>query len=213
MEIRRFVVSPFQANCYVYFNPLQEHRPAVLIDPGDLDLQPVFDFLDEQKLTLQAVYCTHGHIDHVSGVDVVRSRYSVPVYIHRADADTVWKALPQTAKRVYGHEIPSLAAPDGYFKEGDQLDFAGETFTVMETPGHSPGSVLFIGKELVFTGDTLFAGSIGRTDLDFANPLDMQTTLRKLLVLRDEFKLYPGHMGATTMEMERESNPFLLRLQ
>lgn len=211
MHVKSFVVSPVASNCYVVAESDGPGSSAILIDPGDLQLNHVFTYIDEMQFDIRAVWLTHAHFDHVLGVDLVRSKYGVPAFVHARDLP-LWDMLAETVRKWIGQEVPSLKAPDGYFAEGDILSVGDTSFRVWETPGHSPGSVCFVADDVAFTGDTLFAGSIGRTDLPLSDSEEMQRSLKKLLDWPNRLSLYPGHMHATTMELERKTNPFLQNL-
>ena len=208
MKIKSFVVSPVQSNCYVLSESDEAGSKAVIIDPGDINLQQVFDYIDEQGFQIIANWNTHAHFDHIMGVDIVRNRYNVPSYVHKADLP-IWTELAQTVQAWIGQNVEPLNPPDGFFEDGDILCLGNDKFTVFHSPGHSPGSVCFVGTDIVFTGDTLFAGSIGRTDLPLSSGKAMFNSLKRLLEWQDHLVLYPGHMQSTTMERERRTNPFL----
>jgi hydroxyacylglutathione hydrolase len=212
MRIDTFVVSPFGSNCYVLAAGDEPGAEAVIVDPGDLALDPVFAHIERHGLRVTAVWNTHAHIDHILGVDVVRRRYQVPAYMH-ADDLPLWNDLPRYAEMWLGQTVQALDAPEYLWKDGDEVAVGDVRFQIWHTPGHSPGSVCLIGREVALTGDTLFAGSIGRTDLPLSDPSAMEASLFRLLTLPDELRLLPGHMQATTMHVERRSNPFLQPLQ
>ncbi len=208
MKIQSFVVSPVQSNCYVVSESDESGSKAVIIDPGDLNLQQVFDYIDSKGFQVIANWNTHAHFDHVMGVDIVRNRYHIASYVHEADLP-IWNQLTQSVQAWMGKVVEPLNPPDGFFEDGDTISLGNEKFTVFHTPGHSPGCVCFVGTDVVFTGDTLFAGSIGRTDLPLSNGKAMLDSLKRLLDWPDHLVLYPGHMQSTTMERERRMNPFL----
>lgn len=208
MKIQSFVVSPLASNCYVLSLAPEEGHLAVIIDPGYVELGDVFRYIDENQLEVVAVWNTHAHLDHVMGVDLVRSRYKVPAYVHKADVP-LWNNVADMAKSWLGQEVSSLRDPDGYWQEGDEVALGNHHFRIWHTPGHSPGSVVLVGDKVAFTGDTLFAGSIGRTDLPLSDPQAMQDSLVKLLALPDDLELYPGHMNPTSLGRERQTNFFL----
>lgn len=211
MRIQSFVVSSFASNCYVLALDKEEGQQAVIIDPGDMELEPVFHYIDENQLEVIAVWNTHAHLDHVTGVDLVRNRFKVPAYIHEDDR-ILWENISEMTQSWIGKTVAPLRDPDGLWKDGDEVSLGKHRFRIWHTPGHSPGSVCLVGEELAFTGDTLFAGTIGRTDLPMSNPSHMRDSLKKLSALSDSLTLYPGHMQASTMERERRTNPFLQNL-
>jgi hydroxyacylglutathione hydrolase len=209
MEVQSFLVSPVQSNCYVISESSAFGSNAVIIDPGDTNLDKVFEYIDSRGLHMIANWNTHAHFDHVMGVDIVRKRYRIPSYVHQDDL-WHWQHMHESVRMWTGQrDFEPLTAPDGYFQDGDTLYLGNESFTVIHTPGHSPGSICLVGREIALTGDTLFAGTIGRTDLPLSSPTAMKESLKKLLPLSDNLILYPGHMSSTTMKRERQTNPFL----
>ncbi|WAH38440.1 MBL fold metallo-hydrolase [Alicyclobacillus dauci] len=208
MEIRRFVVSPIQANCYVLSESLDKGARAVIVDPGDTDLTQVFTYIDDHEFKVEANWNTHAHFDHVLGVDIVRDKYHCPSYLH-PDDQGVWDATPASTQQWIQRNVEPLNAPDEYYRDGDTVNLAGEVFTIWHTPGHSPGGVCLVGREFALTGDTLFRGTVGRTDLPKASPGAMDASLKRILEWDDNLVIYPGHGESTTFGVEREHNRFL----
>lgn len=211
MKIERFVISPLQSNCYVVSEDTGPGADTVIIDPGDTALEPVFSYIDEHQLNVKEIWCTHGHFDHVLGTNETRRRYLAPVILHRSDL-ALWQEAHEHAKMWLGQEKEPLSLPDRYWADGDTVHLGGDSFSVWHTPGHSPGGVCLVGESVVFTGDTLFAGTIGRTDFPESSAGEMKTSLLRLLELSDTAELYPGHMQITSMGEQRKTNPFLLEL-
>ncbi|QQE77447.1 MBL fold metallo-hydrolase [Alicyclobacillus sp. SO9] len=211
MKIERFVISPLQSNCYVVSESEDPDAKAVVIDPGDTALSPVLTYIEEHRLKLTAVWCTHGHFDHVLGTDELRRRYGVPIFLHRSDF-ALWQQAHEHAKMWLNQDTAPLSVPDRFWTDGDVVSLGETSFSVWHTPGHSPGGVCLVGESIVFTGDTLFAGTIGRTDFPESDAEAMKSSLHRLLNLADTTQLYPGHMQATAMGHERKTNPFLLEL-
>lgn len=208
MDIRRFVVSQIQANCYVVSESLDKGAHAVIIDPGDTRLDEVFAYIDEHQFHIVANWNTHAHFDHVLGVDHVRNTYHCPSYLH-PDDEVVWDEVPARAQEWTGEQAAPLRKPDEYYSDGDEVRLGDEVFTVWHTPGHSPGGVCLVGREWVFTGDTLFRSTIGRTDLPHADKAAMDNSLTRLLTLPQHLVVYPGHGDFTTMEQEQAHNRYL----
>lgn len=211
MKLSAFVISPIGSNCYVLAESEQPGAKAVVIDPGDTALQPVFNYINEHQFQVEAVWNTHGHFDHVMGVDLVRRKYNVPAYLHGLDV-VVWDTMPEVTKQWLHRDVEPLSPPDQLWSGGDVATLGSLAFEIWHTPGHSPGSICLVGDEIAFTGDTLFAGSIGRTDFPLSSPEDMQSSLKRLLTLSDGLVVYPGHMRSSTIETERRTNPFLANL-
>lgn len=205
LEIVTLPNGQFAENCYLLADT--RTREAVIVDPGE---EPAM-FLAElgtRAWTLKAIWLTHAHIDHVLGIPAVRERHDVPVVLHPED-----RSLYENAERQaewFGIRLDRLPEPDRWISHGESVTVGGFEFEVRHTPGHSPGSVSFVGQGIALTGDALFAGSIGRTDLPGG---DMQTLLqsiqRQLLTLPDSTEILSGHGPRTTVGVERLTNPFL----
>ena len=216
MQITGLSAGPFQTNTYVVIGDnassadTDQARPqAFVIDPGMGTAEPVRELVDKAGAELVAVVLTHGHIDHTRDC----AEFGVPVYIHPDDEvmlDPQWGA-PGNFGQIF--EVESMKQPEDLRHiEIGQMEFAGMTFRTVHAPGHSPGCVLFIAEDedVVFAGDVLFAGSIGRTDLPLSDPEAMNRSLAgPVWDLDDKLTVLPGHGPATTVERERASNPYL----
>jgi len=205
MYLEVFSDNPFDTNCWLL--AAEGQQEAVVIDPGFFP-DRVRAMLDAAGKRPVAVLATHGHYDHVgAGGDLCGSE--IPLYIHKADE------LALTDPQSWGAGFPVPAArPDDVrtFSDGEILELAGVSFEVIHTPGHTPGSCCFRLPELVFTGDLVFRGSIGRFDFPNSSEAEMMASLRRFLLLPDELDVYPGHGETTTVANERATNPFLQRL-
>lgn len=197
-----FVIGALQNNCYLVADEVSGR--AAVIDPG-LECEPVLEAIRAARLTLECVVLTHAHFDHVSGSDLFPG---IPIVMHPDDVPLLQK-VPETA-RFFGYTVAAPPAPSRLVREGDRIRVGGVSLEVLETPGHTPGGISLLADEVVFVGDTLFAGSIGRTDLSGGS---YETLLRsistKLLELPDTTVVYPGHGPSTTIGEERRDNPFL----
>jgi hydroxyacylglutathione hydrolase len=205
MRIETLTVGALEENCYLVIDESTNH--AVLIDPGD-EPDRILDALRDSGATLDAVWLTHAHFDHLGGLAGVLREYPVPVYMHPLDAPLHEIAVDSALR--YGIRIEKPPAPDRELSEGDRVAVGSETLGVMHVPGHAPGHVAFYNDDVVFGGDCLFAGSIGTTDVDFGDRKTLDASLLRIVGLGDNLKLYPGHGPATTIRVERETNPFLL---
>ena len=206
MKVERFLTGILSTNCYVAWN--EQTKEAVIVDPAAYS-KKLAEFLREEGLKPQAVLLTHGHFDHIMGLDAFLEEYPVPVYVHEAEKGLI--ADPKTNL--------SLTYTNGYVFEdatyvtdGQKITAAGVTFEVLFTPGHTSGGCCYYAEteNMLFSGDTLFRCSVGRSDL----PTGDETTLirsikEKLLVLPENTVVYPGHMAATTIQTEKTANPFL----
>jgi glyoxylase-like metal-dependent hydrolase (beta-lactamase superfamily II) len=215
--IAGFPAGAFQTNCFVVAAAAGE--PCVVVDPGQDAVEPLTELLAEHRLNPVAVLLTHGHFDHTFSVAPVCDGHDIPAWIHPDDRDLLadpLKGLSADAAAFFGGRLemrePREVRP---LDDGAVLDLAGLRLTVDHTPGHTPGSVIFSGTtgegaELILAGDTLFAGSIGRTDLPGGDHRLMLASLRDKLLTRDDATLVlPGHGPTTTIGRERDSNPFL----
>ena len=198
-------VGPFEENCYLIVDASSSR--AVLVDPGDEGSRLV-EMVQASGATLDAIWLTHAHLDHIGGINVVRKHFPVPVHLHPLDLP-FYERLSAHAARMYGLSWDQPDAVPVPFAGGDVLCCGGLSFTVMHVPGHAPGQVSFNGPDVAFSGDLLFAGSIGRTDLPLSDPQAMDASLERFATLPAATHVYPGHGPATTIGKELETNPFL----
>lgn len=198
MNVQTFVVGELATNCYVVNS--RETKDAVIIDPGfesPTEAGQIFRYVDTMMLKIAFIINTHGHADHVGGNVILKRKYSVPICIHEYDA------------RVIGGLNEKTMPANVLLRDQDKIRFGDETLKIMHTPGHTPGSICLLTEKLAFTGDTLFASGIGRTDFPGGSIRDMNLSLNKLLLLSDSLVVYPGHGFVTTIGEERRVNPFL----
>jgi glyoxylase-like metal-dependent hydrolase (beta-lactamase superfamily II) len=202
--------APFAENSYVLW--VDGSRTAVVIDPG-FEPEVILDVLTERELTLAAILCTHGHVDHIAGNATLKQHYpSAPLIIGHGDAPMLTDPMLNLSG-VFGFDIVSPPA-DQTVRDGEQLTLAGLTWLVREIPGHSPGHVVYILQEVtppwVLGGDVLFRGSIGRTDFPGGDYHALVTGIRRVLwPLPPDTVVYPGHGPTTTTGHEQRTNPFL----
>jgi glyoxylase-like metal-dependent hydrolase (beta-lactamase superfamily II) len=215
-----FPTGALQANCYLL--AAEKGGPCVVVDPGQDAVEPIAEALREHRLSPVAALLTHGHFDHSFSVAPICDGNDVPAWIHPDDEAMLsdpMLGLSAESRAFFGGRLEMRAPREvRSLTDGAELDLAGLTMTVDHTPGHTGGSVMFRagteeGGRLVLSGDTLFAGSIGRTDLPGGDHRDMLASLRdKVLTLHDDTVVLPGHGPTTTIGRERASNPFLLEL-
>lgn len=206
MRLQAFVTGAFEANCYVVID--EPSRVAAIVDPG-ADGPELVEAIRALEVIPQAVWLTHAHIDHVGAVADVRRAWPVPVHLHPADLPLFRAAERQAA--AYGLPFEPTSDPDAWLEDGQTLTLGSLRFSVMHAPGHAPGHVVVHGEGVALVGDVLFAGSVGRTDLPLASAADLERSLTRLMALPDGTRVLPGHGGATTIERERRTNPFLRR--
>jgi glyoxylase-like metal-dependent hydrolase (beta-lactamase superfamily II) len=208
MKVLCETVGPFAENSYFLFDP--ESRAAVAFDPGD-EPDRLLDVIRREGLDVRAILNTHCHLDHVGAVSALKEATGAPFYIHPADRFLL-DAVPVQAQ-YFGLPPPPVPDVDGLLAGGQVFELAGGNISirVIETPGHSPGSVTFHAGDILFAGDVLFQSSIGRTDLPGGDHETLLRSIReRLLVFPDSTIVYPGHGPPTTIGRERATNPFLV---
>ncbi len=210
MIVEQFPVGLLGCNCVVLGD--EGTKTAVVIDPGD-DVDRIGAALTRHGLTVAAIVATHAHIDHVGGMALLKELSGAPAMMHEADLD-LYHDLAEQA-RWLGVAAPQQTAIDRYLEDGRSVEFGSSVLDVLHTPGHSPGSVTFITRAvspLVIAGDTLFNGSIGRTDLWGGSYKEIMQSIRtRLMTLPAQWQVICGHGPGTTIGHERDTNPFLVR--
>lgn len=208
LTIHTYPLGPIQTNCYI----VNDHEGNCLIfDPGD-EAERIIRHIDEKELRPVAILLTHAHFDHIGAVDGVRDQFGIPVYIHEEERE--WLSNPALNGSAKYAGLPNIQNREADFnlRQEGKMTIGSFEFEVRHTPGHSPGSVSYIFEDSGFAvvGDTLFKQSVGRTDLQGGNTSVLLSSIHdKLLMLNDETIIYPGHGPATTVEDEKDANPFL----
>ncbi|MDD8048810.1 MAG: MBL fold metallo-hydrolase [Thomasclavelia sp.] len=201
MEIKRFIVSPFQTNCYVIY----QDDYAIVIDPGD-NGKKIIKFVKDNNLNIKAILLTHGHIDHIGAVDSIYNTFNCPVYINEKDNEFLTN--------------PSLNLSNSFnltpkvinlkMNNESKYNYGDFDFEFIHTPGHTPGSsIILLNKNIMFSGDTLFKDGIGRTDFPKSSNTDMKSSLNIIKNLATNYTIYPGHGEYTTLDYEKENNVYL----
>lgn len=206
MKIEYYVVGIVGTNCYFAIHP--DTKECLIIDPGDQGEQ-LAEKIKSEGLSPKAILLTHGHFDHIMGVEALRREFSIPVYVHEADQDLLENPDLNSGSMI-GRSVSVTA--DHMVKDGEILNLAGFKIQVLHTPGHTPGGVCyyFPEEEIVFSGDTLFCDSVGRTDLPGGSASDLVRSIReKVFSLPDLTLVYPGHGEPTKIGYEKQNNPFV----
>jgi hydroxyacylglutathione hydrolase len=205
MIIESIVVGPLMVNCYVL--GCDKTLEGVIIDPGG-DSKKILSVVSRHGLTISSVINTHGHFDHVGGNGAVLKATGAKLFIHELDAPMLSRAVDTAA--MFGIQAENSPQPDAYLRDGDSVSFGSVALKILHTPGHTRGGCSLHGEGVVFTGDTLFADAVGRTDFPGGSSRDLSASIReKLLTLPDETIVYPGHGPSTTIGRERLKNPYI----
>ncbi|MGN0282299.1 MAG: MBL fold metallo-hydrolase [Prevotella sp.] len=212
MKIERFVVNPFQENCYIVSD---ETKEGIIIDCGafyEEERRAVVEYVKNNGIILKHLVSTHGHIDHNFGNNTINEHFGLKAEVHAADEPLMKKLVEQAltfCNYRLNYEMPAVGR---YFTEKDTITFGTHTLSIINTPGHTPGSVIFYCKEegVAFSGDTLFKMSIGRTDFELGSYSDIMKSLERLSeILPDDTVILSGHGPKTTMKEEKKYNPYL----
>ncbi|MGI6055227.1 MAG: MBL fold metallo-hydrolase [Clostridium sp.] len=205
MEIKRLVVGMVETNCYIAVHP--ETKEAIIVDPGD-EAMRIESAVRQLGAEVKAVLLTHGHFDHMTAAKALKETFQVPVYAHRAEAEILADPAKNLSAQFQGGGFGAKA--DVLLEDGETFEAAGYTFRLIHTPGHTAGSCCYYveAEKILFSGDTLFDGSYGRIDFPTGNARQMVRSVAEVLFdLPDAVKVYPGHMGFTTIGDEKKYNP------
>ncbi len=204
--IKGIVVGVFGENCWIVGS--RRTGEAIVIDPGDQPAE-IMALARDMGVSIKLIANTHAHLDHIMGVGAVKAETGARFLLHREELP-VAHAVPGRGQVFLGHPVDPPPDPDAFLEDGDEVEVAGVQLRVIHTPGHTPGSVSFFADGMLFSGDTLFRGSIGRTDLPGGSyEQEMASIVDRLLSLPDETTVLPGHMEETTIGFERQTNPFI----
>ncbi len=203
MKFRHFALGSMAVNAYLLFD--EKSGKAALFD-APMDIEAVLDFIKENKLSLEYIFLTHTHFDHIWSLDAVKKSTGAKIVVHRAEEN----ALNDTTLNLSYAPLPEVTA-DILVEDGAVIDFCGTEIKVIHTPGHTEGGVCYLFDSFLVSGDTLFKGSIGRFDFpggDYAT--EIRSIKERIMVLSDSMNVYPGHGPATTIGEERKENPYLI---
>lgn len=205
MKFKRLPLGIYQANCYVIWDG--KTKKSAIIDPGG-DFQSLNSFIQKNNLNVEFIILTHGHADHIGAVIDAKEQYNAKVLIHNEDYEMLKnKNINHSDKMGYG--IIEVEA-DKKLEENHEIKIGSTILSIIHTPGHTRGSICIRTENVLFSGDTLFAGSIGRTDLEGGSFEDIIKSIKeKIITLPDDTQIYPGHGSSTTVIIEKKSNPFL----
>ncbi|MCF6360352.1 MAG: MBL fold metallo-hydrolase [Cyclobacteriaceae bacterium] len=209
ITVKTFVFNPFSENTYILYD---ETKECVIIDPGCFDSNEqaeITSFINDNQLFPKYILITHGHIDHVLGVNYLKNKFDIPVWVPKEEEAT-YNAVPSYAGS-YGFENYSHTPANYLISEGEEILFGSSSLKTILAPGHSAGHVAFVNiqENICIGGDILFSGSIGRVDLPGGDYDTLITSIKeKLFVLNDAMVVYPGHGATTTIKIEKESNPY-----
>jgi len=208
MILKLFTVGPFASNCYIVGS--ESSKRGMIIDPG-AEAKLILKTVNDLGLTISLIVVTHMHFDHVGALTPVKEGTGAKFALHEAETAAGLGVFSRMLSSMTGGSFSQLPKPDKLLKEGDTIDIDGLHFTVLHTPGHSPGGISLYGNGVLFSGDTLFNYGIGRTDFPGCSYDQLMDSIQnKLMTLPDETIVYPGHGPATTIGEERRSNPFLV---
>lgn len=208
MILETLVVGPLEVNCYL-ISPAPGHE-ALVIDPGD-DGEMILERIHGSRLTLKYILNTHGHFDHVGANRALKEATGAEILIHEKDAPLL--TIAGEHAKSFGLTADDSLPADRFLRHQERIEMGGLSFQVLATPGHSEGGVCFLMDKILFSGDTLFAGSIGRTDLPGGSFRQIMISIQEVILPLDpSLSIYPGHGPHTTIGKEKRTNPFLLEL-
>lgn len=209
MNITTLPLGSYQTNCYILTN---DNNNAIIIDPGS-EPEKLIKHLDNNNITVKMIALTHGHFDHVGAITKLKAATNAPIYIHKddnemlLDPDLVHPGLTNELNRICGFDCPTA---DKFFVEGEKYSVDDMKFEVMHVPGHTKGSTILIFDDVMFTGDTIFEGTVGRTDLHGGSSKELRDSAKRVAGIKGEYVMHCGHGGATTLAKEKATNMYMV---
>lgn len=200
MNVTTIPLPPIMTNCYVAYE--REGGKCFIIDPASNEEQ-IIRLIKSKGLIPSAILLTHGHFDHIGAADKLREYYSIPLYVHKDDGEMIRSHHANCSMAFTGTSV-ELSQADRLLKDGDVIKLDDEELFVMHTPGHSPGSCVFVGNDLIFSGDTVFKGTYGRYDLPGGDFQALFRSIQKVMALNPTMTVYPGHNEETSIGEERK---------
>jgi hydroxyacylglutathione hydrolase len=208
LMVRGVVVGVFEENCYIIGS--RQTGEAICVDPGD-EVDEIRALAREMRVRVTKIVCSHAHLDHIMAVRGLKESTGASFLLHRDDLELAHQ-MPASARNLLGRDERPAPEPDFFVADGDDVEIPGISLRAIHTPGHTRGSICLYGGGMLFSGDTLFRESIGRTDLPGGSfPQIMESIITRLMTLPDETIVHPGHMDQTTIGAERARNPFVLQ--
>ncbi|HZX10350.1 MAG TPA: MBL fold metallo-hydrolase [Acidobacteriota bacterium] len=205
MKVKWIVVGALETNCYLVYS--EDTNECIIVDPG-ADPDKIVQEVRSNHLNPTAIVNTHGHVDHVGANKPIKDEFDIPLYIHKEDLKLLKSALQSGFGLMIGAK--KSPTPDGFIKEGDVLELGESHLKVLHTPGHSPGSISLLGDGFILSGDVLFRGGVGRTDLPGGSWRKLQESIQKrIFTLPPDTLVLPGHGPSTKVSFEKNSNPYL----
>lgn len=204
MNIKRIVVGVYAVNCYIVYD---DNKNGFIVDPGG-DSDDIIKFIDEEKIKLKFILLTHGHADHIGAVKIIKEKYNLSIYASIKEKDLLKDPIINLSKSIPPFKDIELIA-DRWLYDEEVIDFYGEKLYIMETPGHTIGSICICMDGVVFSGDTLFRMSIGRSDLPTGSFDEIINSVKKIYNLKKDYRVLPGHGAESNLQFERENNPFM----
>lgn len=203
MIVKRLAVGPLEANCFIIGD--EASGKGMVIDPGD-EPDRILELVTADALSLEYIICTHAHFDHVGALPDIRSQTGAKIVLHRDEQDIYQGARDMAA--FWGYDLAPLPEPDILVEDGDEIRLGSLSFRVLHTPGHSPGGICLFGAGVVITGDTLFAGAVGRTDFHGGDMDKLKKSFQRLMSLPPDTEILAGHGPNSTIGRERSENFF-----